>query len=248
MFLYPRLTPTTSQAQPTRATRWRRYVTNSLFVGATLSVLLHAAIAVAVVTVFGGIFSSGRPGAVYMVSVEPASSGTGGQGRPAFSWSRSFPPAFSKQPALPTVSLQTIKKYERRALNQPVVSTSAQARGSLTLNSTKVAKDQAPAIGGDGPSRLTGMRDGAMRSGRALVASPAPPYPEQARRAGFEGRVLLQLLVASDGTPLEVSIERSSGRQDFDQSARDTVLRQWRFAPSAGAPDHHRLWIRFTLQ
>lgn len=62
--------------------------------------------------------------------------------------------------------------------------------------------------------------------------APAPRYPRDALLAGIEGTVLLQVLVAADGRPLEVAIHRSSGHRVLDEAARRQVLRAWRFRPA----------------
>jgi len=62
--------------------------------------------------------------------------------------------------------------------------------------------------------------------------APAPAYPRDALRAGAQGTVTLRVLVGVDGSPLEVSIERSSGNRSLDTAARAQVLRQWKFQPA----------------
>ena len=52
------------------------------------------------------------------------------------------------------------------------------------------------------------------------------------------GTVLLQVLVDTDGRPLDVRIARSSGHRELDEAARQQVLRRWHFQPAirGGAP------------
>ncbi|GAB1408139.1 hypothetical protein MASR1M8_20580 [Thermomonas brevis] len=64
------------------------------------------------------------------------------------------------------------------------------------------------------------------------ASAPAPAYPRSALRAGFEGTVLLQVLVDVDGRPLEVTVFRGSGHRELDGAAREQVLRRWRFHPA----------------
>lgn len=83
-----------------------------------------------------------------------------------------------------------------------------------------------PDIGVIGPaSPLEGVQ---LRYLRA----PAPAYPRDALMAGAQGTVMLRVLVGEDGSPLEVSIERSSGNRSLDSAARTQVLRQWKFQPA----------------
>jgi periplasmic protein TonB len=62
--------------------------------------------------------------------------------------------------------------------------------------------------------------------------APAPPYPRDALREGLQGVVMLQILVDTDGRPLEVSIQRSSGHRKLDEAARRFVLKHWTFQPA----------------
>ncbi|GAB3255844.1 energy transducer TonB [Chitinimonas naiadis] len=67
------------------------------------------------------------------------------------------------------------------------------------------------------------------RGGIGYLNNPAPEYPRQAVAQGWEGRVLLLVKVAPDGTALQVDIKQSSGRKVLDDAAVRTV-KAWRFA------------------
>jgi protein TonB len=86
---------------------------------------------------------------------------------------------------------------------------------------------------------------------RYAVATP-PPYPRRALRAGVEGTVLLEVLVDTDGTPLEVRIVGSSGDRELDRAAQRHVQEHWRFQPALrdGRPVQAigRVPIGFSLQ
>ncbi|MBC7990803.1 MAG: TonB family protein [Luteimonas sp.] len=62
--------------------------------------------------------------------------------------------------------------------------------------------------------------------------APSPPYPVDAIRGGLQGVVMLQILVDTDGRPLEVSIHKSSGHRKLDEAARRFVLKHWTFTPA----------------
>ncbi|MEJ1095937.1 MULTISPECIES: energy transducer TonB [unclassified Pseudoxanthomonas] len=64
------------------------------------------------------------------------------------------------------------------------------------------------------------------------VTAPPPKYPREAVRDGAQGTVMLRVLVDTDGTPLEVSIDKSSGNKSLDREARQHVLKNWRFRPA----------------
>jgi TonB family protein len=76
--------------------------------------------------------------------------------------------------------------------------------------------------------------DGAGIEGAHAVAGlmPAPEYPDDARLHGEEGTVMLLVTVAADGTVKRVTVSASSGYDDLDESALETVRDRWKFAPA----------------
>ena len=65
------------------------------------------------------------------------------------------------------------------------------------------------------------------------ASAPAPNYPRDALRAGITGTVLLEVLVDVDGSPLTVTIHRSSGSRELDRAAQQQVQKHWRFRPAS---------------
>lgn len=61
--------------------------------------------------------------------------------------------------------------------------------------------------------------------------SPAPQYPESARRQGQEGTVEMRVYIDDEGTVTRVELATSSGHELLDRSARQ-ALKQWRFQPA----------------
>lgn len=107
------------------------------------------------------------------------------------------------------------------------------------------------AAGGAGKgSGLGGGRGGP--GGPALLFGPKPSYPSLARKAGFEGRVVLGVRIGKDGRVREASVLKSSGRSDCDESARRTVLQGWLFEPASvgGRPVEwsERIAVTYRLQ
>jgi len=70
-----------------------------------------------------------------------------------------------------------------------------------------------------------------------VIQNTPPSYPENARRNGWEGRVLVRVEVSADGRPISTAIAKSSGYGVLDQSALRAV-KSWRFQPRtvAGIP------------
>lgn len=66
---------------------------------------------------------------------------------------------------------------------------------------------------------------------QAAATNPAPPYPEDARAAGRQGKVTLRLRIGIDGRVESIKLLVSSGTSSLDDSALTTVKR-WRFEPA----------------
>jgi periplasmic protein TonB len=69
------------------------------------------------------------------------------------------------------------------------------------------------------------------RFGVSYLNNPAPDYPALSRRQGEEGRVLMKVLVSSEGAAEDVQIEKSSGSDRLDNAAV-TAVKRWRFIPA----------------
>lgn len=64
----------------------------------------------------------------------------------------------------------------------------------------------------------------------AYASNPPPSYPYLARKRGYEGRVMLEVMVCADGTAAEVRVKESSGHEILDRAALESV-QQWKFEP-----------------
>lgn len=82
------------------------------------------------------------------------------------------------------------------------------------------------------------------------LKNPAPIYPEIARQHGWEGVVMLDVLVGSNGLVREIRPDKSSGYKVLDESALKTV-RAWRFRParvgSLSFSSRIKIPVRFLL-
>jgi len=113
-------------------------------------------------------------------------------------------------------------------------------RASAPLPTPTATLDEAPAVA---PMPASETAAPALESAPATSSpaagaqlqyrsAPPPPYPVAAIRLGQQGTVLLRIRVDSEGNPVAVSIEKSSGSRVLDQAARQQVLRHWRFVPA----------------
>lgn len=80
------------------------------------------------------------------------------------------------------------------------------------------------------PGAGAGSEDASV-GGASYAALSAPRYPVEAVEQRMEGRVVLRVEVAEDGTASAVAIQRSSGHPVLDASAREAVA-SWTFNPA----------------
>ena len=77
---------------------------------------------------------------------------------------------------------------------------------------------------------------------------PAPEYPGQAIRMGYQGTVTLQITVDASGTVSDVLVKKSSGYKILDDSALHHVRNHLRLRNPPGEMRYHTLDIVFKLQ
>jgi len=82
----------------------------------------------------------------------------------------------------------------------------------------------------------------AARFDAAYLNNPPPTYPRVSRRMREEGRVLLRVLVTSDGTPGRIELSESSGSSRLDQAAEAAVA-SWRFVPARQGERAIDAWV-----
>lgn len=88
---------------------------------------------------------------------------------------------------------------------------------------------------GVGPGEGGGIGGGVYRVGGGVSAprpiySPDPEYSEEARKAKFQGTVMLWMVVGPDGRPHDIRVAQSLGL-GLDEKAIEAV-RTWRFEPA----------------
>ncbi len=89
--------------------------------------------------------------------------------------------------------------------------------------------------GGVGPGMGGGYGGGVFKVGGGVsppkgLYTPDPEYSEEARKAKYQGTVILWLIVGPDGRPRDIKISRSLG-MGLDQKAIEAV-RNWKFEPA----------------
>ena len=87
-----------------------------------------------------------------------------------------------------------------------------------------------------------------IREARPLYRSnPPPKYPAVARRRGFQGNVVLEVLVGPAGNVMELHILSSSGYPVLDRAAKSSV-KNWTFEPGMRGQQKVEMWVRVPIR
>jgi protein TonB len=87
-----------------------------------------------------------------------------------------------------------------------------------------------------------------IREARPLYRSnPPPKYPAVARRRGFQGNVVLEVLVGPAGNVIELHVLSSSGYSILDRAAKSSV-KNWTFEPGMRGQEKVEMWVRVPIR
>lgn len=195
--------------------------------------------------------------------------GGGGGDRSRIEASRGTPPKFSNQQLTPPIVVRSESAKLQVAptiLGPPQIKLPQSDRiGDLTSSNvvmpsngsgsrSGVGSGAGTGIGsgdgaGFGPGSEAGMGGAAFRPGNGVTApraiyDPDPEYSEEARKAKYQGTVILSLIVDPSGRAKNIQIARSLG-MGLDEKAIDAVAK-WQFAP--GMKDGHAVAVRVNVE
>lgn len=89
-----------------------------------------------------------------------------------------------------------------------------------------------PVVKGNSPVNMTSTGSGALTEVKPVyLSNPAPKYPSEARRKGWEGTVVLRTSIGKNGYPFKLELEKTSGYAILDETALKTV-KTWQFRPA----------------
>jgi len=115
---------------------------------------------------------------------------------------------------------------------------------------TSRAPAATPAAGLDAKNGI----DAAPRSETAVIearphygTNPKPAYPLIARKKGYQGTVVLDVLVGREGRVVDMKIFRSSGHTPLDMAAL-TAVGNWTFEPGRKGAEAIRMWVRIPVR
>lgn len=102
---------------------------------------------------------------------------------------------------------------------------------------------------GVGPGWGGGIGGGVYRVGGGVSApraiyDPQPEYSDEARKAKYQGTVVLWAIIAPDGHPRDIRVQRTVG-MGLDEKAVEAV-RNWRFEPAM--KDGHPVAVQINIE
>ena len=77
--------------------------------------------------------------------------------------------------------------------------------------------------------------------------NPVPEYPSIARKRGYQGTVVLEVLVTAEGKVKELALSASSGFSVLDQAALASV-NTWLFEPGTRGGEKVDMWVKVPVR
>ncbi|QDR82704.1 energy transducer TonB [Sporomusa termitida] len=167
---------------------------------------------------------------------------------------------FSAAAAVPKEQREETKQVIReREKKQPPAKTLPDRQPPAQISETTGAGAVVSWPEGDGSEAVVGDNEGKQddnhnqpvsRTQASLVSGSRPAYPRDAWKAGWEGVVVVRVLVGADGSVLSTSIRHGSGYVSLDTAAAQAV-EKWRFSPArrgeAPVESFYDVKVRFRL-
>lgn len=122
------------------------------------------------------------------------------------------------------------------------------AFGSKDLDGTLLPKNIGSREGSGNVSKLPSPSDGDITFTQPKYSeNPKPLYPQEARKKGYQGEVMLKVEVLANGQVGQVEVKKSSGYELLDRSASATV-KQWKFIPAKKGKEKIPFWVNIPIK
>lgn len=143
-------------------------------------------------------------------------------------------------PPVPKAETQTVAAPQ----NAPAAATQQPAAGPA-----------APAPAGKSAPARDGIQSRLPDSGKSILKpaaplyrrNPPPRYPRIAKSRGYQGKVLLKVLVGRHGRVLDIAVAASSGYRVLDKAALKAVA-DWLFEPGKKGEKTVEMWVKVPIR
>jgi protein TonB len=98
-------------------------------------------------------------------------------------------------------------------------------------------------------TRITSIRPAQVsREARPMYrTNPSPRYPRLARKRGYEGTVILEVLVEPSGRVKDLQVFKSGGYAILDKAAV-TSVKDWLFEPGMRGDEKVEMWVKIPIR
>jgi protein TonB len=101
--------------------------------------------------------------------------------------------------------------------------------------------------GGEGNSTIASLSSLVRQATPLYRQNPVPDYPLLGRKRGYQGTVVLEVLVSREGRVKELSLSTSSGYSVLDQAAL-TSVKTWLFEPGTRGGEKVDMWVKVPVR
>ena len=148
-------------------------------------------------------------------------------------------------------------KVEARIIS-PASSDDKSVRRALPADTEFIKKIHRVPDGSSEPTTTAAVQpatqnDDALSGAVLKIARPlykqntSPPYPRKARRMGYEGVVMLKVLIDENGRVDDLTVLKSSGHTVLDRAALSAV-RKWLFEPGTEGGIKKKMWVKIPVR
>ncbi len=99
----------------------------------------------------------------------------------------------------------------------------------------------------DKPNDKNFVKHETIKASPIYKKNPSPEYPKTAKKRGYQGIVLLDVLVNANGRVKDIKIAASSGYEILDKEALKTV-RKWLFIPGKENDKNIEMWVEVPVR
>jgi protein TonB len=153
---------------------------------------------------------------------------------------------------------QKAKKPEKRSKRVATSIPPQQKQASPPASGTGLDAEETPVSGtypASSSSTQASLGGGAQESPATPMQeatplyrqNPVPEYPWIARRRGYQGTVVLEVLVSREGKVKDLSLSVSSGHSVLDQAALASV-KAWLFDPGTRGGEKVDMWVKVPVR
>lgn len=199
---------------------------------AGISLIFHAVLLVVLVIAGNGVFTPATNAAPIELEFVGASVIDMGNTMEKMNSSTTAEEQHSEQPVAPKATKEMVAQQESSLQSQtskPTVTQAAVTDGGTVGVTTNTASGDAGSGGTE--NKDAGQAEAIIHTQAAYVSGSRPAYPSDAVRAGWEGTVVIRVLVDTGGTAAAVTVRSGSGYASLDEAAVQAVKR-WRFTPA----------------